>query len=122
MTMRTTAAAVAVLALALSACSSSDDKPEQPAASTSSAAPSPTVDQAAAEQACKEAWRQAVEDGSVGDGTVSADKHPAECEGVPGSAGLGADAIREHTEANRERYHACLENPEGPDCEDWMTP
>jgi hypothetical protein len=106
MRLRTTAAAVAVLGLALTGCSSSDDKPEQPSAPSSSAAPSPTVDQAAAERACKEAWRQAVEDGSA-----SADNYPAACEGVPNSAGLGAEAIREHRAAGRKRLDDCLEDP-----------
>lgn len=115
--MRTTAAAVAVLALALTACSSTD-KPEQPATSTSSAAPSPTVDLAAARKACVAAWLELLEAG-----TAEAENEPAVCKQVPGqSAEMFTEATLERNKANRERYDACLENPGGPDCEEWMTP
>ena len=108
MHQRLTAAAVAVLALALTGCSSDSADPK-PSASSSAPA-SPTVDQAAAEDACREAWRKALEDGAIEDGTVSGENHPAECEGVRRSAQIGADVLRVALEEGRDR----LENGETP--------
>lgn len=100
MRIRTTAAAVgAVLALALTACSS-----DEPEGSPSSSAPaSPSAGTAAAEQACKDAWRQAVESGAIDDGSVSVENPPAECDGVKNGAAVAAEAIREHIEEGRKR-------------------
>lgn len=111
MRIRTTAAAVAVLGLALTACSSSggDDKPDAPASTSTSA--SASVDPRAAEAECKAAWSKAVADGSIDDGSVSAEKPPAECAGVASSARLGIEAIKEHIEEGRERHDACTEDP-----------
>lgn len=112
MNLRTAAAAVAVAVLALSGCAGGNDAPKpKPSAVFSSATSSPSVDQSAAGAACKDAWRQAVEDGAIDDGSVSAENHPAECEGVKRSAQLGADAIREHTQENRQRLEACEDDP-----------
>ncbi|KPC70907.1 hypothetical protein ADL27_53345 [Streptomyces sp. NRRL F-6602] len=106
---RLTAAAVAVLTLALTGCSSDDGADPKPSASSSAPA-SPTVDQAAAEKACEDAWRKALEDGAIEDGSVSGENHPAECEGVRRSAQIGADVLREALEEGRDR----LENGETP--------
>jgi hypothetical protein len=108
MRIRTTAAAVAVLGLALTACSG-NDKPDAPAPASTSA--SATADPWAAEAECKAAWSKAVEDGSIDDGSVSAEKPPAECAGVASSARLGIEAIKEHIEEGRERHDACTEDP-----------
>jgi hypothetical protein len=121
MNLRITAAAVAVLALALSGCAGGDDDPK-PTPTSSSATASPSVDQAAAEAACKEAWRKAIKDGSVDDGSVSGDNHPAACEDVKRSAKMGADALREAREAGRELLEACAEDPSNPACEGVPVP
>ncbi|WP_461712381.1 hypothetical protein [Streptomyces sp. DSM 41013] len=111
MRIRTTAAAVgAVLALALTACSS-DETPDRPQETDSSAPASPSADTAAAEQACKDAWSQATENGAIEDGSVSVDNPPAECDGVKNGAGLAADAIREHIQKGRNRMEDCLDDP-----------
>jgi hypothetical protein len=103
---RESAAAVvaAVLVLGLGACSG-DGKPDRPSA-TATATATATVDRAAAREACKEAWRQGLEDGTVADGQV-----PADCEGVPDSAKLGAEALLERNKANRDRLDDCLADP-----------
>jgi hypothetical protein len=111
--MRTiTAAAVAVLALTLTACGSNGDngdgKPEPaPRSPTATVSATPTVDQAAARQACVDAWLELLEAGDA-----SADKQPAVCEQVPGqSAAMYAEALRKRNEANREQLDECLEDP-----------
>src|SRR5687768_2324103 len=111
--MRTiTAAAVAVLALTLTACGSSNDggdgKPEPATSSpTTTVSATPTVDRAAARQACIDAWVELLEAGDA-----SADNQPTVCEQVPGqSAAMYAEALRQHNAANREQLDDCLEDP-----------
>ncbi|MEU5322973.1 hypothetical protein AB0G67_40415 [Streptomyces sp. NPDC021056] len=103
MRIRTTAVTVTVL-LALAGCSSSDDGKPEP--TTSSASASPSVDQAAAREACKQGWVQGLEDGSVDKGQI-----PAACDGVPNSAQIGMEALQERNAANRERMDDCLADP-----------
>lgn len=105
MRIRTTAVTVTVLALALAGCSSSDDdgKPEP---ATTSASASPSVDQAAAREACKQGWAQGLADGSVDNGQI-----PTACDGVPNSAQIGMEALQERNAANRERMDDCLSDP-----------
>lgn len=117
MRIRMTAAAVgAVLALALTACGS-DEKPDRPQETASSAPASPSADTAAAQQACKDAWRQAAEDGAIDDGSVSAENPPAECDGLEHGLALGSDAIREHIQEGRKRLEDCMTDPSAPECE-----
>lgn len=104
----TTAAVVTVLALALAGCSSSDSdgKPEPAASSSTAPSASPSVDPAVARQACKDGWLQGLEDGSVDKGQI-----PTACAGVPNSAQIGVEALRERNAANRERMDDCLADP-----------
>ncbi|WP_399559035.1 hypothetical protein OIA45_49180 (plasmid) [Streptomyces chartreusis] len=78
MRVHTTAPAVALLALALTACSSSDDKPSAPAWTTAPATPS-----AAATQACEDAWLKTMD--SSKDAVLPEDP-PAACALIPGAA------------------------------------
>lgn len=107
MRIRTIAAGAAVLALALSACSS-DETPDRPVVTkTVTASPTPTVDRAAARQACVKAWRELLDAG-----TAEAENQPAVCDQVPGqAAAMYAEALRERNEANRERLDDCLDDP-----------
>lgn len=106
---RTTAAITAALALALTACGSSgsDDKPNPPATSTPASA-TPTVDQAAARQACIDGWvaiLKATDEPDV-------DDEPAVCDQVPGqSAEMYAEALRQNNAANRKPLDDCLADP-----------
>lgn len=115
MTVRRTAAAVlAVAALTLTGCSSNDERPQTKPGSSAPA--SPSADTAAAEAACKAAWTK----------YVAGSEHPDEkraraaCKGLPAAdvAGLGADAIREHTAKNREHFDECIDTPDAPECAD----
>ncbi|WP_371099917.1 hypothetical protein [Streptomyces sp. PU_AKi4] len=112
-TRTTTVGVLAVLTLTLTACSSSDGgdgKPETPATTTSSSATAsatPTPDQAAARQACIDAWLDLLETGNA-----DASNEPAVCEQVPGqSAAMYAEALKKRNDANRERMDECLEDP-----------
>ncbi|WP_158913540.1 hypothetical protein [Streptomyces sp. MBT28] len=116
------ATGAAVLVLTLSACSSSDNSDERPSETASSAPSSPTADTAAAQRACKDAWRQAVEEGAIDDGTVSVENPPAECDGVEGGAGLAAEAIREHIQEGRKQLEDCMDDPSAPECEGLPIP
>lgn len=104
MTTRTTlAAAGAVLALALTGCgSSTNDKPDQPAPTSASPTPTATVDQAALERACVDAWRAMFEKrDSRADNT---DNPPAGCTELPveDRERLWLVASKAYLEANRE--------------------
>jgi hypothetical protein len=107
----TTATAFAVLALTLTACSSSgsgggDDKLAT-SATSSTASPSPTIDRAAARQACINQWVDLLEADSA-----SAENEPAVCKQIPGkSAEMYAEALRQRNEANRKPLDDCLEDP-----------
>lgn len=108
MRIRTTTAVTVTMLLALAGCSSSnagDGKPE-PATPSTTATSSPTVDQAAAREACKQGWVQGLADGSVDNGQI-----PTACDGVPNSAQIGMEALQERNAANRERMDDCLADP-----------
>jgi uncharacterized protein YceK len=99
----TVAAAVAVLTLALAGCGSSgeDDKPEAPA---SSAPASATLDEAAARQACVDAWVTVLQSGS--------EEEPEPCKGLSGQRmDMYADALVKYNQANRDRLGECLDDP-----------
>lgn len=107
MNLRTTAAAVAVLALALSGCAGGDDTPEPKPSASGSTPASPTADRAAARQQCIDAWVKALEDD-----TASAENQPAVCGQVPGQAAqMYAEALAQHNAANRERLEECMDDP-----------
>lgn len=115
--MRTTAAAaVAVLALTLAACSS-DDQPAQQETPSSEAA-SPSVDTEAAQKACVDAWVDAIRQGAK-----EGDPAPSACAGVPDSEGLNyARAVRQRLQEDRARYDACLEDPSAAGCDELSGP
>lgn len=118
--MRTTAAVAAFLALALGACSSGgdDDRPAPQQTAASSATASPSVDTAAVQKACVDAWVSAIRQGAE-----EGDPAPAACQGIPDGEGLNyARAVRQKIQEDRARYDACLEDPSAPGCEEWSAP
>lgn len=81
---RTTAMAVAVLALVLSACSSKPDQPD--ATPTATATATPTIDQAAARQACVDAWADVLQ----ADPDAGLEDEPVPCEACRRATGSTA--------------------------------
>jgi len=101
MHVRTAAVACLLALAATTGCSSgsgSDDKPATTATPVASA--TPTVDQAAARQACLDAVKAAI-DANAAD--TEADK-PAECASLDDSAYLDAymDALEQHNKEGRD--------------------
>lgn len=115
--MRRTAAAVALLVLALAGCSSGGDP--APAA-TKTVTATPALSEAQARAACVDAWRGWFEE-APDDYDPDTDPLPelAACEGRADSAALGFEALRERNAAARESLDACLEDPA---CTDWPLP
>lgn len=114
MRIRTIAAAVAVLTLALSACGS-DDQPDRPAATkTVTATPTPAVDPAAAEAACLTEWAEAIRQGAK-----EGDPAPSACDGVPDDGLLYARAVKQKVQEDRQAYADCVADPS---CTEAPTP
>ncbi|MFF9215611.1 hypothetical protein [Streptomyces viridosporus] len=106
MRTRTTIAIGALLLAALTACSSgSDDKPDEPNATATA---TKTVDQAAARQACIDAWAEALQDAEV-----SSEDEPAACDGLPEGDKLDRymEGLAQRNEANRDEVQDCLDDP-----------
>ncbi|WP_112466679.1 hypothetical protein [Streptomyces triticisoli] len=104
---RTTAMAVAVLALVLSACSSKPDQPD--ATPTATATATPTIDQAAARQACVDAWADVLQ----ADPDAGLEDEPVPCDGLPKGDRIDRymEGLQQRNKANRDRVAACVEDP-----------
>lgn len=103
-------AAVAVLlALAAATASCSSDSTSDKPTATPSATSAPTVDKAAAREACVDAWAALLKK----DENVGAEDEPAVCDSAPSGqkAEMYAEALRERNKANRDRLDACLDDP-----------
>jgi hypothetical protein len=103
----TTAVVLAACLLALTGCSSGGE-PEKPTV-TVTAAPSPSLDKAAAKTACTDAWYALMRsDGYDPDVEPEA---PSECEGLPGQADMYMEALQRRNAENRARLDECLDDP-----------
>jgi hypothetical protein len=99
--------ALLAVATLTTGCSSSDH-PEKPAVTVTVTTAAPTVDRAAARQACVDAWLDLFE----AKGSPGIEDEPAVCDQVPGqSAEMYSDAMLQRNQANRDRMDACLEDP-----------
>lgn len=112
---RTAACAALLTVAALTAgCSSgsSNTEPNEPATVTATK----TVDQAAARQACVDAWAELLQSNKE----VDVEDEPAVCATVPGqSAEMYTEALLQRNKANRDELDACLDDPT---CTDWPVP
>jgi hypothetical protein len=104
------AACTTLLALAAftASCSSgdSDDKPEKPAPTVTA---TKTVDQAAAREACVDAWAEAIQANT----DAGLEDEPAACAGLPEEDQIDRymEGLRQRNEANRQRFDECTEDP-----------
>lgn len=115
--MRHTTALLAVLLLGgAAACSSGGESDPAPTVTVTAPA-SPTLDAAAARQACVDAWLKVMTaDGYDPDAEPAT---PSECEGLSGQAGLYMEALQARNAENRASLDACLEDPS---CTSWPLP
>lgn len=110
----TTATLLTALCLTLAGCSN-DSEPANTATTTVTA--SPSLSEPEAKAACVDAWLALM---TADDYDPDAEPEtPGECDGLPGQAGMYAEALAARNQANRDELDECLGDPS---CTAWPTP
>jgi len=114
----TTTALLTATLLALAGCSSGSEPDEKPTATVTA---TPSLSKEEARAACVDAWRDWF-DNTPADYNPDTDPLPTlpPCDGLPGQAEMGAEALRQRNAENREQHDTCTDDPAA--CTDFPAP